>query len=138
MEILEISGINCWRQWNLTKLVLNFSIFQTFSNLLSKSHFSNTNISFFVPPHLPQPITTLSFWEPWKCPIWIGLPFTVINDSLLFKPFQPSVAFCIETFIWFALQIMPGFYMECYTELKCVKREYSFPQILNLSLLKCF
>ena len=27
---------------------------------------------------------------------------------------------------------MPGFYMECYTGLKWVKREYSLPQILSL------
>ena len=46
--------------------------------------------------------------------------------------FQPSVVFHIETVIWFALQIMPGFYMESYTGLKWVKREYSLPQILSL------
>ena len=51
---------------------------------------------------------------------------------LLFNPFQPSVIFHIETFIWFTLQIMPGFCMECYTRLKRVKREYSLLQILNL------
>ena len=33
---------------------------------------------------------------------------------------------------------MPSFYMECYNGLKWVKREYSLPQILNLSLSKCF
>ena len=54
---------------------------------------------------------------------------------LLFNPFQPSVVFHIETVIWFTLQIMPGFYMECYTGLKWVKREYSLPQILNLVYL---
>ena len=43
-----------------------------------------------------------------------------------------SVLFHIETVIWFALQIMPGFYMEWYTGLKWVKREYSLPQILSL------
>ena len=53
-------------------------------------------------------------------------------DLLLFNPFQPSVVFYIETVIWFTLRIMPGFYMECYTGLKWVKREYSLPQILNL------
>ena len=53
-------------------------------------------------------------------------------DLLLFNPFQPSIVFHIETVIWFTLQIMPGFYMECYTGLKWVKREYSLPQILNL------
>ena len=53
-------------------------------------------------------------------------------DLLLFNPFQPSVVFHIEAVIWFSLQIMPGFYMECYTGLKWVKREYSLPQILNL------
>ena len=37
-----------------------------------------------------------------------------------------------------ALQIMPVFYMECYTRLKWVKREHSLPQMLNLSLPKCF
>ena len=42
------------------------------------------------------------------------------------------VVFHIETVIWFTLQIMPGFYMECCTGLKWVKREYSLPQILNL------
>ena len=31
-----------------------------------------------------------------------------------------------------SLQIMPDFYMECYTGLKWVKREYSLQQILNL------
>ena len=46
-------------------------------------------------------------------------------DLLLFNPFQPSAVFHIETVIWFALQIMPGCYMECYTGLKWVKREYS-------------
>ena len=53
-----------------------------------------------------------------KC--WFRLAFiiTVINDSLLFNLFQPSAVFHIETIIWFALQIMPGFYMECYTGLK--------------------
>ena len=53
-------------------------------------------------------------------------------DLLLFNPFQPSVVFHIETVIWFTLQIMPGFYMECYTGLKWAEREYSLPQILNL------
>ena len=38
--------------------------------------------------------------------------------------FQPSVAFHIETVIWFALQIIPRFYMECLTWLKWVKRGY--------------
>ena len=33
---------------------------------------------------------------------------------------------------------MPGFYMECCKGLKWVKREYSFPQNLNLSLPKSF
>ena len=42
------------------------------------------------------------------------------------------MVFQIETAIWFALQILPGFYMECYTGLKWVKRENSLPQILNL------
>ena len=32
--------------------------------------------------------------------------------------FQSSVVFHIEEFIWFALQSMPGFYLECYTGLK--------------------
>ena len=50
----------------------------------------------------------------------------------LFNPFQPIVIFNIKTVIWFALQIMPGFYMECYTGLKWVKREYSLPQTLSL------
>ena len=40
---------------------------------------------------------------------------TVINDSLLFNAFQPSVVFHMKTVIWFALQTMPGFYIECYT-----------------------
>ena len=86
-----------------------------------------------------QPLPTLSFWGPWKGPIWIGLAFiiTFINDSLLFNLFQPSVVFHIETAIWFALQIMPGFYLECYTGLKLVKRDYSLTQILQLSLTKC-
>ena len=42
--------------------------------------------------------------------------------------------FHVETFIWFALQVMTGFYMECYTGVKWVKREYSLPQILGLVL----
>ena len=46
--------------------------------------------------------------------------------------FQLSVVFHTETVIWFALQIMPGFYMESYTGLKWVKREYSLPQIFSL------
>ena len=58
--------------------------------------------------------------------------FTVIMDLLLFNPFQPSVVFHIEKVIWFTLQIMPGFHIECYTGLKWVKREYLLPQILNL------
>ena len=53
-------------------------------------------------------------------------------DLLLFNPFQPSAVFHIEIVIWFTLQIMPGFYMECYTGLKWAKREYSLPQVLNL------
>ena len=48
---------------------------------------------------------------------------------LLWNPFQPSVVFHIETV---KLQIMPGFYVEYYTGLKWVKREYSLPQTLNL------
>ena len=46
--------------------------------------------------------------------------------------FQPSVEFHIETAIWFALQIIPGFYMKFYTQLKWVKRKCSLPQILSL------
>ena len=46
--------------------------------------------------------------------------------------FQPNVMFHIETVIWFVLQIMPGFYMECYPGLKWVKKEYSLHQILSL------
>ena len=34
--------------------------------------------------------------------------------------------------IWFALQTMPGFYIESYAGLKWVKREYSLPQIFSL------
>ena len=34
--------------------------------------------------------------------------------------------------VWFALQIMPRFYIEWYTGLKWAKREYSSPQILSL------
>ena len=52
--------------------------------------------------------------------------------------FFPSVVFHTETAIWFALQSMPGFYMECYTGMKWFRREYSLLQILNLSLPKCF
>ena len=44
----------------------------------------------------------------------------------------------METVIWFAPQVMPGFYMECYAGLKWVKREYSLLKILNLNLRKCF
>ena len=43
-----------------------------------------------------------------------------------------SVVFHIELVIWFALQIMPGFYMESYTGLKWVKGEYSLPHIFSL------
>ena len=65
----------------------------------------------------------MSFWEPWKGPICVGLAFevAVINDSRLFHSFQPSVVFHIETLIWFTLQIMPNAYMEFYTSLKQVK-----------------
>ena len=35
------------------------------------------------------------------------------------------------------MQIMSDFFMEWYTGLKWVKREYLLPQILNLSWLKC-
>ena len=49
-----------------------------------------------------------------------------------------SVVFHVETVTWFALQIMPGFYMRRYTMLKWGKRKYSLPEILKLSLLKCF
>ena len=56
----------------------------------------------------------------------------------IFNRFQHSVVFHIEVAIWFALQIMLGFYVECYSGLKWVKREYALPQILNLSLSKCF
>ena len=49
-----------------------------------------------------------------------------------------SVVFHIEKVTWFALQIMPGFYMGRYTLLKWVKRKYSLSDILKLSLLKCF
>ena len=57
--------------------------------------------------------------------------FYLINFSL-------SVVFHSETNIWSELQIMRGFYMECYTGLKLVKREYSLLQILNLSIAKMF
>ena len=56
----------------------------------------------------------------------------------MLNPFQPSVVFHIESVIWFALEIMPDFYMEHYTGLKWIKRDYSLSQILNLSLSKCF
>ena len=46
--------------------------------------------------------------------------------------FQPTVIFHIEIVIWFALQIMPGFYMESCTGLKWGKREYSLPEIFSL------
>ena len=52
--------------------------------------------------------------------------------------FQSSVVFHIETDIWFVPEIVHGFYMECYTGLKLVWREYSLPHLLNLSLPKCF
>ena len=51
---------------------------------------------------------------------------------MLIVVFQPSAVFQMEIVIWFALQIMPGFCMDCYTGLKWVKREYSLPQILRL------
>ena len=37
--------------------------------------------------------------------------------------FQPIAVFHIETVVWFASQIMSGFYMECYTGLKWVNFE---------------
>ena len=40
--------------------------------------------------------------------------------------------FQVETVIWFALEIMPAFYIECCTGLIWVKREYSLLQILSL------
>ena len=49
---------------------------------------------------------------------------TVIIDLLVFNSFQPSIVFHIETVIWFALEIMPGLYIEYYTGLKWVKRVY--------------
>ena len=53
-------------------------------------------------------------------------------DLLLFNPFQPSLVFHIELVIWFTLQTMPGFYMECYTGLKWVKRDLSIKPIKRL------
>ena len=52
--------------------------------------------------------------------------------------FQPSVVFHTETAVWFAQQIMSGFYMECYTGLKWVKKEYLLPHFLNSGLTKRF
>ena len=52
--------------------------------------------------------------------------------------FQLSVIFQIQTVAWFALQILPGFFMEYCTGLKWFKREYLLLQILYLSLSKCF
>ena len=49
--------------------------------------------------------------------------------ALLFNPFQSSVLFHIEIV---KLQIKPDFYVECYTGLKWVKREYLSLLILNL------
>ena len=116
----------------MIELALNFSIFL---RPLSKFNSSNTTASFFV-----LPLPTLRFWEPWKDLIWIGLTFiiTVTNDSPLFNPFQSSVVFHTETVIQFTLQIMPDFYMQCYTGLEWVKRECWLRQILNLSLPNCF
>ena len=47
--------------------------------------------------------------------------------------FQLSAVFHIETVICFALQMMPGFYMENYTGRKWVEREYSLPKIFSLA-----
>ena len=116
---------------NWYSILIYFKRFQSFfSSLIS---LTSTWASLY-------PLSTLSYWEPWKGPIWIGLTVivTVINDLLLFNRFQHSVVFHIEVAIWFALQIMLGFYVECYIGLKWVKREYALPQILNLSLSKCF
>ena len=44
---------------NLIGLVLNFSIFQMFLNLLLKSRTSNTDISFFVPFSNPEILRAL-------------------------------------------------------------------------------
>ena len=54
-------------------------------------------------------------------------------DLLLFNLFQPSVVFHVETVIWFALQIMPGFYMESY-----IGRRVFITADFKLSLPKCF
>ena len=52
--------------------------------------------------------------------------------------FQPSIVFHIEKVIWFAPQIMPGLYMECYTEVKWVKKENP-ATLLKLTLFhECF
>ena len=45
---------------------------------------------------------------------------------------------CLVSISNATLQTMPGFYIECYTGLKWVKREHSLPQILNLNLPKHF
>ena len=91
---LEMPDNNCWRQWNLIKEMLNFSIFRTFLNSLSKFHFSDAKKSFFVAPS-----EVWAFESPFESPNWLGLTFkfTVINDSLLFKPFEPIIVSHIET-----------------------------------------
>ena len=55
--------------------------------------------------------------------------FYLTHFALLFNPFQSSVLFHIEIV---KLQIKPDFYVECYTGLKWVKREYLSLLILNL------
>ena len=51
---------------------------------------------------------------------------------------QSFVVFHMETVIWFALQIMSCFSIECYTLGSNGLKENINCQILNLSLPKCF
>ena len=79
-------------------------------------------------PPIRTPLPTLSFKKPWNGPIWAGLTLiiTVINDLPPFNPFQHIIALnCIELSHFIALQIMPGPFLELYTGLKLVKRDYS-------------
>ena len=131
--MLEISNNNCWHLWNLIELVLNFSIFlndfKPSFRVLFRQHQNKLS---YTPPFQPW-----VFESPFETLIWIVLTFKIafINNLLLFNPFQLSVVLHIEKV---KLQMKPDFCMECCTGLKCVKRECSLPQILNLTLPKCF
>ena len=65
---------------------------------------------FTIRSSIRLPLFLTSSWS-----FLIFFSWMVMMDLLLFNPFQSSVVFHIKAVIWFALHIMPGFYMECYT-----------------------